>query len=455
MCEVPVHAVPKPDSDDFRMVLDHSVGPSAPNDFIDRDAINIKLDNVQHLGHNILALRRQGRVPRHLFKDDVSGAYRLIPLHPLYQIRQIITVNGERRVDRCNSFGNRAAGYLFCVFMSLVLWIAEHEWGIEALLAYVDDVFGVDDDEELVFYAPYDDFFPGKQARLLLLWDWLGIPHERRKQLHGRALKIIGFHVSLDKLSISIDDHSRREHVAAIRSFLSNRQQPLVEWQRILGWANWFLNVDPLLRPALQSAYGKIRGKRARNAPVFLNKAVRKELEWFASQVAVSNGVHMLEVSDWSIGEADLRIWTDASGVGLGFWCAEEYAGFQAERFEYPRAAGTIFYWEALTVVAALEWACARLPRPKRVVIFCDNTNTVNVFDKLKADEPYNDILFYSIMLRRCFGVDLRVVWLRSEENPIADAISRFDVASIHRHAPALPIFPFQPPRLPLGAAEL
>ncbi|EIM91711.1 uncharacterized protein STEHIDRAFT_34408, partial [Stereum hirsutum FP-91666 SS1] len=114
-----------------------------------------------------------------------------------------------------------------------------------------------------------------------------------------------------------------------------------------------------------------------------------------------------------------------------------------------------IFYFEALTVVSALEWACARLTRPKRLVIFCDNTNAVNVFDKLKADEPYNDILFYSIQLRQHYGVDLRVVWIRSEENPIADAISRFDLGTVRRHAPGARILTFQPPRLPLGAAGL
>lgn len=455
MGEVPVHAVPKPDSDDFRMVIDQSAGPGAPNDYISREAINIKLDNVQHLGHNILATRRRGRTPRFLFKDDVAGAYRIGPLHPLFQARQVITVNGERRVDRCNNFGNRAAGYLFCVIMGLILWIAEHEWGIEGLLAYVDDVFGVEDEDEMEFYAPYGKYLPRKQARLLGLWDWIGVPHEHRKQLFGRALKIIGFTVSLDDLSISIDENARRRHATAIRQFVTNRKQPLVEWQRVLGWANWFLNVDPLLRPALQSSYQKVRGKKARNAPVFLNLVVRKDLEWFADRVMRSRGVFLMEVSDWGIAEADLRIWTDASGVGMGIWCGEDNVGLQAERFSFPAAAGEIFYFEALTVVSALEYACARSPRPKRLVIFCDNTNAVNLFDKLKADSPYNDILFYSIQLRQEYEIDLRVVWIRSEENPIADAISRFDLGTVHRYAPNARIIPFQPPRLPLGAPKL
>lgn len=308
---------------------------------------------------------------------------------------------------------------------------------------------------ELQWYAPYGEFYPQKQARLLCLWDYLGIPHAKKKQIYGRSIKIIGFQVSLDDLSIAIDDTSRQEHARSIRAFILQRQQPLFEWQRLLGWMNWFLNVDPLLRPALQSSYAKIRGKSVRNAPIPLNKSVRKDLHWFADQIEASNGIHLLEVSDWEINDADLHIWTDASGFGLGFYCLEDFVGFQAERFPFKSAAGAIFYFEALTVVSALEWACARLSRPKRVVIYCDNTNTVSIFHKLSADTPYNDILFYSIQLRRFYGVDLRVVWTPGKENPIADGLSRFDLEKVHRHAPGLPIFSFSPPRLPLGAAQL
>lgn len=112
-------------------------------------------------------------------------------------------------------------------------------------------MFGVEDEEELEFYEPYGEFLPRKQARLLSLWDWIGVPHEKRKQLHGRILKIIKFQVSLN-------DESRWHYTIVIHKFLTDRKHPLVKWQCVLGWANWFLNVDPLLRPGLQSAYAKI-----------------------------------------------------------------------------------------------------------------------------------------------------------------------------------------------------
>ncbi|EIM83684.1 uncharacterized protein STEHIDRAFT_35074, partial [Stereum hirsutum FP-91666 SS1] len=61
--------------------------------------------------------------------------------------------------------------------------------------------------------------------------------------------------------------------------------------------------------------------------------------------------------------------------------------------FEFEAAKGGIYYLEALTIVSALERACSLTPRPKRVIIFCDNSNSVDVFNSLSADAPYNDIL--------------------------------------------------------------
>lgn len=92
MCEIPVHAVPKPDSEDMRMVVDQSAGDESPNSFIPRSSVYWRCDNVQDLGRNILALKRHDRKPHWLFKSDVSGAYRRLPMHPLWQIRQVVTI---------------------------------------------------------------------------------------------------------------------------------------------------------------------------------------------------------------------------------------------------------------------------------------------------------------------------------------------------------------------------
>jgi hypothetical protein len=60
-------------------------------------------------------------------------------MSPYWQIKQIVTFEGSRYVDRCNIWGHRPAGRIWCIIMSLVLWIGIHCYGLDDLLAYIDD----------------------------------------------------------------------------------------------------------------------------------------------------------------------------------------------------------------------------------------------------------------------------------------------------------------------------
>jgi len=62
--------------------------------------------------------------------------------------------------------------------MGLVIWIAINMQGLADLLHYMDDTFGYKYEHVLVYYKPYNDYLPSKQAALLTLWDDIGLPHE-------------------------------------------------------------------------------------------------------------------------------------------------------------------------------------------------------------------------------------------------------------------------------------
>ena len=138
--------------------------------------------------------------------------------------------------------------------MGLVIWIAIHMWKLLDLLHYIDDAFRYEYDPMLVYYAPYNNYLLVKQAGLLSLWDKIGLPHERHKQVFGPAIEIIGFWVDTRDLSISMSTAWKAELIASIQDFIdtsTSRTCPLMEWQHILGWINWGLNVFPLLFPSL------------------------------------------------------------------------------------------------------------------------------------------------------------------------------------------------------------
>lgn len=457
MFSMPVYAVPKDGPAKFRLINDHSAGDHALNDAIRKEDVGMPQDNVQHIGHNLLVLREifGPDAPIWLYKSDVANAYRLLPMHPLWQVKQVITINGRRRIDRCCCFGSRGSPDLWCTVMALVLWIAVHGRDIDGSKAYMDDNHGEDPNPTLVFYAPYGREYPSKQARLLQLWDELGIPHKEPKQVYGRVLSIIGLEVDSDAMTITLPRASATALVDHIRAFLATpgRRPRVREWQRTLGWINWALNVHPLLRPALQSSYAKLAGKQFPRAGMYLNADVHRDLTWVADKVESLDGVHILRARTWSPEGADLTIYCDASLSGLGFWVPSHNAGYMTLPQHRPVAPvdDTIFWLESYSVLSALAWAVSLPTPPRRLSIFTDSLNTVQMFDSLRAFGDYNVLLRTACDILMDSGIDLRVWHVPGAENIIADALSRSLFHVLAQYVPDLSLYTFIPPPVPAG----
>lgn len=457
MYSMPVHAVPKPNSDDLRLVTNHSATNYSLNSMIPRSAIaGARLDGLDSLGDILLAARRNNKGKTLiLFKSDVAEAYRLLPMHPYWQIKQINTIDGERSVDRNNTFGDRGSGRLFICFMGLVAWIAVWVKLIDDMLAYSDDGFSWDFEGNVLWYPPYKRLFPAKQTRLLLLWDELGIPHKEKKQLFGSPLTIIGLEVDANRLSITMPETSKSDLLAALRKFAAPpkknpRRFTLKEYQQLAGHFNWALNVFPLLKPGLCNVYSKMTGKVDAHKPIRVNDAVREDLTWAADHMERSSGVHMLRASDWDPYEADIIIFCDASMEKMGFWYPQFSLGYQSP-FPIQTPDDTIFFFEALCVCSAITHAPSLGFEMQTLAVFTDNQNTVDIFNSLRASPPYNNILKSSIDIQIANGFDLRVVHISGEENRVADAISRGRDSLAQSLVSGLTIHRFDPPRSALG----
>ena len=67
---------------------------------ITKSEAKIQLDGIWHLGVTLhQAHRIHGNIPLILFKSDVTHAYQLIPMHLLWQIKQIVTIDGLQHID--------------------------------------------------------------------------------------------------------------------------------------------------------------------------------------------------------------------------------------------------------------------------------------------------------------------------------------------------------------------
>jgi hypothetical protein len=470
MYSMPIHAVPKPRSTDLRLVTNHSAGSYSLNSMIKREDIaGYPLDNMTHLGE--MLLRKKAEFPDEklvLFKSDIAEAYRLLPMHPLWQIKQVNTIQGLRHIDRRNCFGGKGSGSLFISFNGLVTWIGKNEIQIPDLASYSDDSFGVDLMRNITIYEPYQLPFPTAQAKLLSLWDYLGIPHKEKKQVFGETLTIIGIDVDANSLTLTLPSESRSELLHHLKDFSrtpekSGVRYALKDFQRLAGWFNWALNIYPLLRPALSNVYAKMSHSKADKplTKLYVNNAIRSDLMWAVDHISRLSGTRVLKSLDWDLDTADLTAYCDASLDGLGFWFPNLNVGFWSRIPEDPPK-DTIFYFEALSVLSAILQSTTLGSQISKLVIYTDNLNTVNMFNSLSALPAYNEILKSAVdhlLSDLTNPIQLRVVHVPGELNTVADALSRGHLHTAVDHVPHhdIIIHNFSPPRFrrELGAAEL
>jgi len=115
---MPIGVVPKPHSTNIHLVTDHSAGEHALNSFIAHSNSTIKLDSLQDFGSILHAILSQHRHPP-AWLPLLTG----IPIHPLWQMKQINMFEGLHHVG-CNvAFGTCTAPRIWCTFFGLVMWI--------------------------------------------------------------------------------------------------------------------------------------------------------------------------------------------------------------------------------------------------------------------------------------------------------------------------------------------
>ena len=248
--------------------------------------------------------------------------------------------------------------------MSLVTWVALYIFSIDHLKDYIDDSFSFERADQSIYYLPYQATYPAKQTRLLQLWDELGIPHNKAKQEFGPVLRIIGLEVDPNTMTVTMDVDARSELIQLIDTFaIAGRKCTLKEFQRIAGHVNWAFNVFPLLKPGLSAVYSKVAGKNRDLAYIRVNTLIIYELSWVARRISNSSGVHFLKSVEWDPRSAEscaFTAFTDASGIGLGFFLPSFRLAFQCP-LPSVSASEHIFFFKALAVCSTFHYFANQL----------------------------------------------------------------------------------------------
>jgi len=248
---------------DWRLVNDLSAGSFSLTSMVDHQLVtSYPMDNLAQLGELLMKNHHQNSGKCFVvWKSDIREAYRICPMHVLWQIKQAIRIQGRLRIEQVNMFGGSASEAIFIALNTLVAWIEKYEELIESLV-YVDDSFRVEEEGMVERYELYEESYPTSQAHLLKLWDKVGIPHKKRKKISGERLMVLGIEVDTNNLLFALPKESKG-HLEKVLEEWSQKgvQKRVKEWQQLAGWINWAFNIFPLLQPALNNVYAKLKGK--------------------------------------------------------------------------------------------------------------------------------------------------------------------------------------------------
>ena len=405
-----------------RLVMDLSqpIG-SAINEGISKDEFSA---NFSHFDDATDMLQRAGR-NSYLCKVDVKHAYRLLPVRADQWPMLGYKWDGNYYVDMVLPFGLRSSASIFNRFADLVRWIIINKYDTENLVNYSDDY--------LLICSKIFRLAKQQLSVVLTAFHDLGIPLALDKII-GPVYILPYLGITLNSLDMTMEVTPERycDTMNMLPSWLSRRTSTKTELLSLIGCLSFVAKVVRPGRIFLRRLIDLSKTVKLRHHHITFNKQARLDIEWWQSFLP-----------DWcrrsilpevlTVKSSDLTLFTDASDIGFG---AIYGAAWIQGSWDKTRKEISIDYRELFAILAAvLTWGTSWAG--KRILFVTDNKPITQVWAKGTSPSPELMSLVRPIFLNAAknnFSVAFR--FIPGVDNPIADALSRFQMQRFRRLAP-------------------
>lgn len=401
-------AVPKPDSDDLRIIHDCSMPPGkGVNSYID-----IEKQKFQTIDDAVKRIRRGC----FLAKVDLRHAYRSVPVHPSnYKALGLKwKFKGHTKftylMDTRLPFGGRSAPGIFHRITQAVRRMMLRRGFV--LVVYLDDflVIGL---TQLECQRGFDTL-----CELLVS---LGFELSPSKIVPPcQTLVFLGVSFDTVNLTLSLPAQKLSALREVVKDFLSRKRATKRHLQQLAGRLNWACKVVYGGRTFLRRILDLMNTLSSSASKCRLTLDFHRDMVWWHEFLDIFNGKCEFH---------DLRpitdLQTDACNQSVG-------AFFQGDWFysnlvvDHPSLSQLhINFKEALCVVlAAMRWA--HTWQNKTIHVYCDNTAAVAMLSKGTTRHPTMMIYLRKLFwLSANFNFRLKVFHVPGVDNVIADHISR------------------------------
>jgi hypothetical protein len=107
----------------------------------------------------------------------------------------------------------------------------------------------------------------------------------------------------------------------------------------------------------------------------------------------------------------------------MGFWYPVSKDGYYVPTpVNVPSK--VIFYFETLCLLSALDHIQSKAHQGAKILIYTDNTNTIDIFHTLHCLPPYNHCLKVAMNIIIHNNFSLCILYIPGDQNIVADALS-------------------------------
>lgn len=417
----PLNTAPKKDSSEPRIIQDESYPRgSSLNDMLSSDRylgelIRLRYPGVDDLVDLIRDAIRRGEPHPAMFKEDLSRAFRQLPVDPGCWHVLGWTWRGKLYFDKVLVMGLKVSPFLCQRVTNAIKFMCEKRQ--VPLVNYLDDMASA---------QVWHDAF-SSHSQLTDVVDESGLVRKDSKRvLPTHTMVFLGVLCDTETLTLLVTEERLLETLELLESWLRRDEASKRDFQVLLGKLHFIstcVRQGRIFVSRLISFMKKLPKEDEHKIP----GEVRKDLFWWYRFLPDYNGVSMMSLQEWS--QPDEVFCTDACLTGCGGW-SQDREFFHAEfpKFLLDNRECSINALELLTIVVACKlWG--RKWKGKRILVQCDNEASVVVTNTGRARDDFLQACLRELaFVTAKFEFEVRAVHIRGVDNRIPDALSRWEL---------------------------
>lgn len=407
----PLSAIPKPGSDDVRLIHDFSQ-PSdyGVNSYATKD--NISYQTVQQALQMI-------RPNWFLAKIDLKAAYRAVGLDERSQrltgLKWTFAGDSEPTymIDTRLPFGSRKSPAIFSRITQAVQRIMVRK-GFSATIVYLDDFLVSARSREECDLAYTTLLSLLRSLGFQIAWNKVVDPCQR--------LIFLGITIDTVRGTVSIDSDRVAKLDRALSLFISRKRASRRQLEQLAGKLNWAAYVIPWGRTHIRTIFNVI-GSLKKPEHKCLLSVLHSDLYWWREALLVGNNTKLI----WD-SRPVVYTYTDSSEIAGGAFCQADwtYCVWHCDR---PDITNEHINIKELAIIreAALRWGDVWANR--RVLVFTDNIATCYMINKGTSSSKaalavLKDLSFISLT----WNFSISASYIPGHQNDVADSISRLQL---------------------------